>query len=55
MENKAMAETSCCICEGLIPIYSIYDKPDRLCRECKRRLKEILYPAVDKKGEEYGE
>ena len=51
-ENKARLGTSCCICEGFIPIYSVYDTPDRLCDECRKRLRELLYPTADTRGEE---
>lgn len=51
-ENKAIIGTSCCICEGFIPMYSVYDTPDRLCDECRKRLRALLYPTADMEGEE---
>lgn len=38
----------CVICEEPIPVISISDAYPRICPECKKRLREILY---EKKGE----
>lgn len=51
-ENEAIIGTSCCICEDFIPIYSVHGTPDRLCDECRKRLKELLYLTADTRGEE---
>lgn len=38
----------CMICDEPIPIYSINDARPRLCPECKKRLKEVLYGEENK-------
>jgi hypothetical protein len=42
--------TSCMICEGFIPLgfgyYGCYIPTTRICNECKKRLKKILYEDV---------
>ena len=35
--------TSCQICDSFIPIISIKDGYPRICDECKKRLKKLLY------------
>jgi len=39
--------TSCIICDGFIPLgfgyYGNYSSVTRICDECKKRLKKILY------------
>ena len=35
--------TSCQICDSFIPIISIKDGYPRICEECKKRLKKLLY------------
>lgn len=35
--------TSCQICDALIPIIDIKDRYPRICEECKKRLKKLLY------------
>lgn len=35
--------TNCQICDVFIPIIGMRDAP-RICDECKKRLKELLYP-----------
>lgn len=51
-ENRAIIGISCYICGGFIPIDFIESNPNRLCEECRKRLKEILYPTEDTRGEE---
>lgn len=36
--------TSCQICDSFIPIISTGYGYPRICEECKKRLKELLYP-----------
>ena len=36
--------TNCQICDAFIPIASGRDSYPRICDECKKRLKELLYP-----------
>ena len=42
--------TSCMICDGFIPLvlgyYGSYNQVTRICDECKKRLKKILYDDV---------
>lgn len=42
--------TSCIICDGFIPLgfgcYGSYIPTARICDECKKRLKKILYEDV---------
>lgn len=43
--------TSCQICDSFIPIISARDGYPRICDECKKRLKKLLYGSP-KEGEE---
>ena len=36
--------TNCQICDAFIQIVSAGDACSRICDECKKRLKELLYP-----------
>ena len=36
--------TNCQICDAFIPIVSARNAYPRICDECKKRLKELLYP-----------
>lgn len=40
---SAQIGTSCQICDSFIPIISIKDGYPRICDECKKRLKKLLY------------
>ena len=39
--------TKCLICDGFVPVYDIYHDHVRVCDECKKRLKRIMYPAAE--------
>lgn len=40
----------CMICDEPIPIHSINNAYPRICPECKKRLKEVLYGKENKNG-----
>ena len=46
---KAVVGTTCQICDGFIPVYDYRRVYPRICDECKKRLKKLLY------GESEGE
>lgn len=46
---KVVAATNCLICDGFIPIYEYQQAYPRICNECRKRLKKLLY------GESEGE
>ena len=39
--------TSCQICDSFIPIINIKDGYPRICDECKKRLKKLLYESPE--------
>ena len=41
--SPAEIGTSCMICDEFIPLH-FYDSVPRICAECKKRIKHILYP-----------
>ena len=40
---EAIIGTSCQICDSFIPIITTKDGYKRICDECKKRLKKLLY------------
>ena len=40
---SAKIGTNCQICDAFIPIINIKDGYPRICEECKKRLKKLLY------------
>ncbi len=44
-----VAGTTCQICDGFIPVYEYQHAYPRICNECRKRLKKLLY------GESEGE
>ena len=44
-----VAGTKCQICDGFIPVYEYHHAYPRICNECRKRLKKLLY------GESEGE
>ncbi len=38
-----IAGTTCQICDGFIPVYEYQHTYPRICNECKKRLKKLLY------------
>ena len=52
-DNRAIIGTSCFICEEFIPIdWLSGGDTQRICLECRKRLREILYPTADMRGKE---
>ena len=43
VDSSAQIGTSCQICDSFIPIINIKDGYPRICDECKKRLKKLLY------------
>ena len=43
VDFSAKIGTSCQICDSVIPIIDIKDGYPRICEECKKRLKKLLY------------
>ena len=39
--------TKCLICDGFVPVFNVHDDHVRVCDECKKRLKRIMYPAAE--------
>jgi len=40
---RMVAETKCQICDDTIPLYYLEVSYPRICNECRKRLKKILY------------
>lgn len=38
-----VAGTNCQICDGFIPLYEYQHAYPRICNECRKRLKKLLY------------
>ena len=46
MGDRAIIGTGCLICGSFIPIYWLgSDDRIQICEECRRRLKDLLYPS----------
>ena len=43
IDSLAQIGTSCQICDSFIPIIGLMDGYPRICDECKKRLKKLLY------------
>lgn len=44
---KVVAGTQCLICDGFIPVYEYQHVYPRICNECRKRLKKLLYRESD--------
>ena len=40
---KVVAGTQCLICDEFIPVYEYQHAYPRICDECRKRLKKLLY------------
>ena len=40
---KMVVGTKCQICDGFIPVYEYQHAYPRICNECRKRLKKLLY------------
>ena len=47
VDFPAQIGTSCQICDSFIPIINIKDGYPRICDECKKRLKKLLYESIE--------
>ena len=43
INTSAQIGTHCQICDSFIPIINVKDGYPRICDECKKRLKKLLY------------
>ena len=41
--SRVVAGTACQICDEFIPVYEYQHAYPRICNECKKRLKKLLY------------
>ena len=49
IDSLAQIGTSCQICDSFIPIISVMGGYPRICDECKKRLKKMLYESKKEK------